>query len=208
MLYAGTTGGMQLGQGIQREVRDLQRFVVVHTGHASDGAAGEANSHILCPVAVGVRQQRSGVHAGDPLRHNGYAGFLEHLSHHGRRRNFARLHDPARHRPAAAVRTTLEQDLPLVVEHQGADARQEHQVVADLLTELGDVVGNWHGVGSNGLFGPDSIFVAAVERSRPGGPPRPKEALRIVDAHGIATGRSTGPGECSTQWSRPSPSEP
>jgi hypothetical protein len=122
------------GQGVGREVAQLERLVVVHAGLAPEGAAreGDADDHRLVAVAVAHPEVGPAVDPHDPLRHHLERGLLAHLAYQALRRLLARLHGPAGQAPLAVVAAELEQHVAGVVEDDRGHPRSQEEIVADL----------------------------------------------------------------------------
>jgi len=134
----------QLGQVIQREPPDGERLVVVHPRLAPEDTAAEAQVHELADVLVGVCDLPSRTHGHQPLDRDADTRLLLHFAHDGGRGLLARIRDAGDQRPLVVVGPLAQQHSALVVEDDGADAREPEQLMADGGPQITDEVRGRH----------------------------------------------------------------
>jgi hypothetical protein len=134
------------GQGVGREIPDLEGLVVVDARLARDRPAeeGDAQDRRLVAVRIAHDEIRTAVDPDDPFGDDLERGLLADLPHQRRRGLFPRLHDAAGQPPFPVVAPALQQHLARRVDDHRGDAGLQQHVVADLGAEITHVRGEGH----------------------------------------------------------------
>src|SRR5690625_1018453 len=116
------------------EPADLERLVVAHVGVPAAVVGDEVQVQVLGTVTIGMDDRRGGAHRCQRAYPGLHPGLLEDLALDGGRRLLTWFGDAADDRPLSGVRAPAEEDLPILVEDDGAQTGQPEQVLADSLS--------------------------------------------------------------------------
>jgi hypothetical protein len=156
VLDAGEVIGAEVGEGVEGEVTDFERFLIGDVRGSGDRAAAERGDDVLCEVAAGMTDDAGEVDAGDAFWLDVKAGFFEDFADDGGGGVFAGIEHAADDSPFAGIGTAAEEYFSGVVEDETADARDEEEFTADARAEVFDVVGEGHGKLASAKKAPDS----------------------------------------------------